>query len=112
MAGHPMALGPSAGSWTQTGSGTLERGCPSMSFAMSLSRLVAPLDPRRHATEIAQLRACRSVQDLERLSQSGWLTPGSKDPRLKLVRHGSGTYLVVQYDEGWSTRLSMELFAR
>lgn len=82
------------------------------SFAISLDRLVAPLDPARHAAEIAKLRACRSLPDLERLAQEAWLTPGTRDPRLKLVRHGSGTFLVVQYDDGWSTRLAMEPFYR
>lgn len=80
------------------------------SFAQSLVALVTPLDPNRHAYEIGRLRSCRSLRDLEQLASDGWLTPGARDPRLKLVRHGSGTYLVVQYVDGWSSRLSMAPF--
>lgn len=68
--------------------------------------LLRPLDPERHAAEIAKLRACRAVADLERLARDGWLTGPGPGPRLKLVRHGSGLFLVVEYVDGWSKTLS------
>lgn len=82
-----------------------------MAFAQDLDVLVAPLDPAGHAAEIARLRACRTTADLDAVvAQGGWLTAGTRDPRLKLVKHGSGTFLVVRYEDGWSTRLSMAPF--
>lgn len=69
-----------------------------------LAALVAPLDPAKHAVEIGTLQACRSLAELE--GKVGWLTPEGKPVRLKLVRHGSGTLLVVSYDDGWSSTLS------
>lgn len=85
---------------------------PSAGFHTSLERLVGPLDPTHHAQEIARLRSCRTLADLEALARDGWLGPSPREPRLKLVRHGSGTFLVVAYEGGWSSRLSMEPFAR
>lgn len=80
-------------------------------FRFHLRALTNALDPVKHATEIAALDRCRSVRDLEAMVKAGgWLTPGEKDPRLKLVRHASGTYLVVLYQDGWTTRLAMEGF--
>lgn len=82
-------------------------------FGFHLDRLIDGLDPAKHSVEIARLRRCRSVDELQRLADDGgWLTPGSRDPRLKLVRHNSGTYLVVTYQDGWTTRLAMEPFPR
>lgn len=78
-----------------------------MSFQARLQALVAPLDPVRHAQEIETLRRCRGEAELDHIAQSGgWLSPEGAAKRLKLLRHGSGTYLVVEYDDGWSTRLS------
>ena len=82
-------------------------------FGFHLDRLIDGLDPAKHAVEIRELRRCRSVDDLQRKAdQGGWLTPGTRDPRLKLIRHNSGTYLVVTYTDGWTTRLSMEPFPK
>ena len=80
------------------------------SFQFNLEKLTEPLSPTRHAQEIRTLQRCRSVDDLANLAQQGWLTPGSKDPRLKLVRHGSGTYLIVEYVDGWSKTVSQAPF--
>lgn len=80
-------------------------------FRFHLQALTSPLDPVKHGREIAKLETCRSVRDLEAMVKAGgWLTPGERDPRLKLVRHASGTYLVVLYQDGWTTRLAMEGF--
>jgi hypothetical protein len=73
-------------------------------FPERLAALVGPLDPTKHAVEIGVLRACRSLAELE--AKVGWLTPEGRPVRLKLVRHGSGTLLVVSYDQGWSSTLS------
>jgi hypothetical protein len=73
-------------------------------FAERLEALAGPLDPVQHAAEIEALRRCRSLADLE--AKVGWLTPEGRPVRLKLVRHGSGTLLVVSYDQGWSSTLS------
>jgi len=78
-------------------------------FDQALQTLVQPLDAATHAAERDRLERCRGPGDLERLVASGgWLSPAGTDPRLKLIKHGAGTYLVVAYDpDGWSTRLSM-----
>jgi hypothetical protein len=80
------------------------------SFHFNLDTLIEPLSATRHAGEIRMLQRCRSVDDLANLAREGWLTPGSKDPRLKLVRHGSGTYLIVEYVDGWSKTVSQAPF--
>jgi hypothetical protein len=77
-----------------------------MNLQQRIDQLVAGLSPAQHATEIARLRACRNLPELERLSQEGWLTPEGAKQRLKLVRHGSGTFLVVEYTDGWTKTLS------
>jgi hypothetical protein len=71
-----------------------------------LAKLLAPLDPVRHARERDRLQRARSLADLDALAREGWLTPQGENPRLKLVRHGSGTFLVVSYDDGWSSTVS------
>lgn len=76
------------------------------SFPERLAALTAPLDPTTHAKELDLLRACRSVADLDARARDGWISPDGQRVRLKLVRHGSGTFLVVQYDQGWSKTLS------
>lgn len=82
-----------------------------MSFAASLQTLVDALDPVHHAPEVARLEACRSLADLDAIvDDDGWLAPAVGTKRRKLVRHGSGTYLVVEYDDGWSTRLGQAAF--
>lgn len=85
-----------------------------MAFGSDLSTLVAKLDPTRHAVELKKLTSCRRIEDLEWLAEQngGWLTEGRRDPRLKLVRHGTGTFLIVQYDDGWSTTISQAPFKR
>ena len=83
-----------------------------MAFAFDLDTLIGPLDAKVHVAEIARLRSCRSTKDLDAIvQQGGWLTAGTRDPRLKLVKHGSGTFLVVSYKDGWSTRLSQAPFS-
>jgi hypothetical protein len=71
-----------------------------------IDQLVAGLTPAQHSAEIARLRACRSLPELERLAQEGWLTAEGPRQRLRLVRHGSGTFLVVEYTDGWTKTLS------
>jgi hypothetical protein len=71
-----------------------------------LDTLVRPMDPSRHSAEIARIRSCKALSDLEALARDGWLTAPTRGPRLKLVRHGSGTFLVVEYDDGWSKTIS------
>ena len=63
------------------------------------------LDDPAYAAALRAIRRCRSRADLDALVDS-WLTPPG-DARLKLVRHGVGTYMVVRYEDGWTSRLSM-----
>lgn len=79
-------------------------------FRSELDALTRQLDPAHHGAEIHALRRCRSLADLEGLAKTGWLTPLGTEPRLKLVRHGSGTFLVVEYVDGWSKRLAQQPF--
>ncbi len=81
-------------------------------FRDSIDALVEQLDADAHADAVAALRRCRTLRELDRLAHIGWLEPAGQEPRLKLVKHGSGTFLVVQYDQGWSTRLAMQPFPR
>lgn len=85
-----------------------------MAFASDLSQLIAPLDPETQEDELRKLQSCRRLEDLEWLAANdgGWLSPRRRDPRLKLVRHGTGTFLVVQYDDGWSKTVSQAPFRR
>lgn len=78
-----------------------------MSVEARIQTLLRGLDPAVHAGEIAKLRACRGLADLEAIARGGgWLTPEGRGPRVKLVRHGSGTFLLVSYDDGWTKTLS------
>lgn len=77
-----------------------------MRFEDVLARLTAPMDPAVHERELALLNRCRSLRDLERLAQEGWLSAANVPARLKLVRHGSGAFLVVKYEDGWSSTVS------
>ena len=83
-----------------------------MSFHSDLSSLCAGLDPKVHAEELKLLQSCRRLEDLEWLAgdDGGWLTKFKRNPRVKLVRHGTGTFLVVSYDKGWSSTLSQAPF--
>lgn len=83
-------------------------------FSVALKALIEPMDRARHAVEIRRLQQASSMADLDQISRDagGWLTPGEKDPRLKLVKHGVGTFLVVEYKDGWSSRVSMADFHR
>ncbi|MEZ4316650.1 MAG: hypothetical protein R3F61_04080 [Myxococcota bacterium] len=83
-----------------------------MNFRSDLAKLVGGLDPAKHAVEIDKLTRCRRIEDLVWLAENnnGWLTDSPRDPRVKLVRHGTGTYLVVQYVDGWSSTLSQAPF--
>ncbi|MCB9668131.1 MAG: hypothetical protein H6736_21555 [Alphaproteobacteria bacterium] len=83
-------------------------------FSSDLATLCAKLDPVRHAGELKKLQSCRRVEDLEWLAENegGWLSEPRRGPRLKLVRHGTGTFLVVQYDDGWSTTISQAPFRK
>jgi len=83
------------------------------SFGTALATLVDGMDPVRHVAEVTRLRACSDVSHLDAIVDAGgWLTPARRGKRLKLVRHGSGTFLVVEYDDGWSTRVSQAPFGR
>lgn len=81
-------------------------------FDASLKELMTPLDPSRHAIEIMRLKTARSFEDLLRIvtEQGGWLTPGSIEPRLRLVQHNVRMFVVVEYKDGWTTRVSMAGF--
>jgi len=79
-----------------------------MSFQADLAALVGQIDSARWPDEVQRLKGIRSLRDLEMLAKDGWISTGSRDPRLKLVRHGSGTFLVVKYEDGWSTRVAMQ----
>jgi len=63
------------------------------------------LDDPAYASASRAIRRCRTRADLDALVDT-WLTPPS-DQRLKLIRHGVGTYMVVRYEDGWTSRLSM-----
>lgn len=83
------------------------------SFDSGIATLVAGMDPARHTAEIAKLQGCRSVHELDHIvGQGGWLSAAGQRKRLKLVKHGSGTFLVVEYEDGWSTRVSQAPFPR
>ena len=75
-----------------------------------LRALSEPLDPVRHAQALATLRRIRRPADLDARAGGG-LTDGP-GKRLKLVKHGVGTFMVVEYDDGWTTRLSMAALQR
>lgn len=75
-------------------------------FHERLHALIRPLDPTAHAAEIKRLQSAKNLGDLEAIARDGWITPGTRDPRLKLVRHGSGTFLVIEYNDGWSKTMS------
>jgi len=79
-----------------------------MGFATDLKALVGQIDASEWPDEVARLKRVRSLGELEQLAKDGWLSTGRTDPRLKLVRHASGTFLVVKYVDGWSTRLAMQ----
>jgi hypothetical protein len=79
-----------------------------MAFAADLADLVRQIDAGRWPDEVARLQRVRSLAELESMARDGWLSTGTRDPRLKLVRHGSGTFLVVKYEDGWSTRVAMQ----
>ena len=72
--------------------------------------LVEPLDPVAHHQAVHTLQRVRRADDLHALA-GRWLTDGP-GKRLKLVKHGVGTFLVVEYDDGWTTRLSMAALRR
>lgn len=75
-------------------------------WAERVATLIRGLDPVRHAAEIGRLRSCRTLADLEALARDAWLTQTAAGERLRLVRHGSGTFLVVAYVDGWTRTLS------
>lgn len=83
-------------------------------FRDGMDGLVGALDPTRHDVEIKALRRCRSVADLDALAATGggWLTSSEHKVRLRLVKHGSGTFLVLSYDDGWGTTLVTQPFER
>jgi len=85
-----------------------------MMFRSNLAKLVGGLDPAKHSVEIDLLTRCRRLEDLQWLADNndGWLSPAKRGPRVKLVKHGSGTFLVVSYDDGWSKTLSQAPFKK
>ena len=83
------------------------------SFQDSLKTLIAALDPAVQGAAIEALKKCRRFEDLDRLAaDGGWLNPQGTKPRLRLVKHGSGTFLILSYDEGWGTTLVQADFWR
>lgn len=83
-------------------------------FSHQLEALVAAIDAAEHPDAITRLRRCRRVGDLDRLADTdlGWLESSGRNPRLRLVKHGSGTFLVLSYDDGWGTTLVQQAFTR
>ena len=83
------------------------------SFSASLGELIDALDPERDAAAVATLKRCRRFEDLDALAgEGGWLNPQGTQPRLRLVKHGSGTFLVLAYEDGWGTTLGKAEFWR
>lgn len=82
-------------------------------FDEDLAHLLGAFDAATHPDAAARLRRCRSVRDLDAVASTdgGWLE-SSVNPRLRLVKHGSGTFLVLSYDDGWGTTLVQRGFAR
>ncbi len=85
-----------------------------MRFKDSLAALIAPLDADAHPEAVRRLSRCRRVADLERMAAEdlGWLESAKADPRYRLVKHNSGTFLVLSYDDGWGTTLVQQPFFR
>ena len=75
-----------------------------------IDQLCEPLDPARHGQALSTLRSVRRADELDQLA-GAWLTDGP-GARLKLIKHGAGTFMVVEYDDGWTTRLSMAALRR
>jgi hypothetical protein len=86
----------------------------SADFSRGIESLVAQMDPVVHSAEIRRLRGCRSIRDLDDIAaaQGGWLSPHPQDPKLRLVKHGLQTFLVVKYEDGWTSRVGMQDFQR
>jgi hypothetical protein len=83
-------------------------------FKRAIEALVAQMDPVAHEAEIRRLRTCRSIRDLDDIAASpgGWLAERPQDPRLRLVKHGVQTFIVVKYEDGWTSRVGMQDFVR
>lgn len=81
-----------------------------MAFRDDLRALLAQLDPQEHAPAIRILERCKGQCQMEDIARIGWLEPENKEGRLRLVKHGSGTFLVVRYVDGWTNRVAMQLF--
>ena len=82
------------------------------SFDVSIANLIGQIDDDEWPLEVDRLRRVRSKKDLDLIVDTGgWISTKPRDPRLKLVRHNSGTYLVVKYVDGWSTRVSQQDFS-
>lgn len=81
-------------------------------FHRDLKTLCDGLDPAAFAEELKLLSSCRGLADLQWLADNndGWLTKNRRNPKVKLVKHGTGTFLVVKYDDGWSSTLSKAPF--
>lgn len=67
--------------------------------------LVSGMDPERHDRAIDRLRQCRTRAHLDGLA-GAWLSQ-APDPQIRLVCHAGSTYLVVHYEDGWTSRLAM-----
>ena len=82
------------------------------SFRSQLQTLLDALSEPNQGDAHRALARCRSVRDLERLARTdlGWLQPASADPRLRLVKHNTGTFLILSYDDGWGTTLVQQSF--
>lgn len=85
-----------------------------MNFRKQLDVLIDCIEGPDHHGAIAKLRRCRRVRDLDALASDdlGWLEPSGRNPRLRLVKHGSGTFLILSYDDGWGTTLGQAGFSR
>jgi hypothetical protein len=82
-----------------------------MGFQRSLDALIGLLDDELHTREIQALRRCRSVNDLEQVTrEGGWLTPSGAAKRVKLLKHNTNTYMLLSYEQGWSTRIGHSTF--
>ena len=70
-----------------------------------VDELVAGMDKALHQRAVQRLLRCRTRADLDALA-GAWLSR-APDPEIRLVCHAGSTYLVVRYEDGWTSRLAM-----
>ena len=76
-----------------------------MSFRRDLDAFIAKLPADSDAAQT--LARCRTFADLERLALGqGWIGPEKGGERPRLVMHRNGSFLVVEYEDGWTRTLA------